>query len=50
MFFFPFFLIYKRRVGIGEDWHEVDFYLLDNRNRTQKWDEYGVRFWPSEFR
>ena len=37
--FFHFFFIYKRRVGIGEGWHEVDSYLLDNRNRTQKWDE-----------
>ena len=28
---------------MGESWHEVDSYLLDNRNRTQKWDESEVR-------
>ena len=37
--FFFIFLVYRRQVGIGEVWHEVDSYLLDNRNRTQKWDE-----------
>ena len=25
--------------GMGERRHEIDAYLLDNRNRTQKWDE-----------
>ena len=24
---------------MGERRHEIDAYLLDNRNRTQKWDE-----------
>ena len=38
-FFFVIFLVYERQVGIGERGHEVDSYLLDNRNRTQKWDE-----------
>ena len=38
-FFLNIFLVYERQVGIGERGHEVDSYLLDNRNRTQKWDE-----------
>ena len=30
---------YRRRVGKGRVGHGFDLYLLDNRNRTQKWDE-----------
>ena len=30
---------FKRQVGKGEEWQGIDIYLLDNRNRTQKWDE-----------
>ena len=30
---------YRRQVGKGRVGHGIDHYLLDNRNRTQKWDE-----------
>ena len=39
VFFFQNFNFFLRQGGIGESGLEVDFYLLDNRNRTQKWDE-----------
>ena len=34
-----FFGIIRGKRGMGERRHEIDAYLLDNRNRTQKWDE-----------
>ena len=34
-----FFRIIRGKRGMGERRHEIDAYLLDNRNRTQKWDE-----------
>ena len=30
---------YRRQVGNGRVGLGIDHYLLDNRNRTQKWDE-----------
>ena len=38
-FFKFFFGIIRGKRGMGERRHEIDAYLLDNRNRTQKWDE-----------
>ena len=38
-FFSSFFGIIRGKRGMGERRHEIDAYLLDNRNRTQKWDE-----------
>ena len=37
--FLSFFGIIIGKRGMGERRHEIDAYLLDNRNRTQKWDE-----------
>ena len=38
--FFSFFdSDYRRQVGNGRVGLGIDHYLLDNRNRTQKWDE-----------
>ena len=37
--FLSFFGIIRGKRGMGERRHEIDAYLLDNRNRTQKWDE-----------
>ena len=37
--FLGFALEYRRQVGKGRVGHGIDHYLLDNRNRTQKWDE-----------
>ena len=34
-----FFLDYWRQEGKGRVGQGFDVYLLDNRNRTQKWDE-----------
>ena len=40
IYFFKFFFgIIRGKRGMGERRHEIDAYLLDNRNRTQKWDE-----------
>ena len=37
--FESFFLEYWRQEGKGRVGQGFDVYLLDNRNRTQKWDE-----------
>ena len=38
---------FKEARGGGEKWQGFDIYLLDNRNRTQKWDELNLSFWIS---